>query len=216
MQAPTTDSTSPSWVRSAARRDRPPLAPIALGQLARVIGRPRDDEDLGRPRPPGPRRRRGDAGRAGDQADSPVETGAHRSSPCCSGPVLVARRASARTIAPPMPTATAPASRNARALEASTPPVGISSISGSGPRISRISLRTNSRRRKELDERRAEIPRGAHLSRRQRARDERQAHPRPTAATAQVEYAARRRSPRRRHAPVQSGRADRRVPAPTR
>src|SRR6185295_10533029 len=89
-----------------------------------------------------PRGRRGDPRGAGDEADAVAEA-VHRGSTGAAAMAAINDLRSsgvARTIAEPIPTAVAPASRNATAFVASTPPVTIVSTSGIGPRSSRTWL----------------------------------------------------------------------------
>ena len=100
-----------------------------------VVVRPRRDEDrcalLGEQL----RRGGGDPRRPGHEADKAGEA-VHAAARMAA--TIPARSAGvALTIAPPIPTATAPAARKAGPVDKSTPPVGISSTSGIGPRSSR-------------------------------------------------------------------------------
>src|SRR3954453_15171680 len=98
-----------------------------------MLGGARHNKDSGAFARHGARCCRRDAGRARNQNDAAVET-SH-----CSEEISVRRSSDdAATSALDRPTATAPASRNARALDASTPPLGTIWMCGGGPRRSRV------------------------------------------------------------------------------
>src|SRR6478735_2496548 len=100
-----------------------------------MVGRLGNDEQPPALRSHRSGRRFGDTGGAGDKAHPVDKTIFHAANTAS----MSARRSAASALlnALPIPTAAAPASRKARAFDASTPPVGISWMSGSGPRSSR-------------------------------------------------------------------------------